>query len=107
MMAALMYFLKSTYCQGKLLAFGTAQNRHRISSMRIAVAGGTGTAGRHVVAVARERGHDVVTLSRSEGVDLVNGRRLSQALEGADVVIDVSGIQTVSTKKAVDFFTNA
>jgi uncharacterized protein YbjT (DUF2867 family) len=75
--------------------------------MRIAVAGGTGTAGRHVVAVASEHGHDVVSLSRSEGMDLVNGRGLSQALEGADAVIDVSGIQTASTKKAVDFFTNA
>ena len=75
--------------------------------MRIAVAGGTGIAGRHVVAVARERGHDVVSLSRSEGVDLVNGRGLVQALQGVDTVIDVSGLQTISTKKAVDFFTNA
>jgi uncharacterized protein YbjT (DUF2867 family) len=75
--------------------------------MRIAVAGGTGTVGRHVVAVARERGHDVVGISRAEGVDLVNGRGLYQALQGAETVIDVSGIQTVSTKKAVDFFTNA
>lgn len=75
--------------------------------MRIAVAGGTGIAGRHVVAVARERGHDVVSLSRSEGVDLVNGRGLTQALQGVDTVIDVSGLQTISTKKAVDFFTNA
>jgi uncharacterized protein YbjT (DUF2867 family) len=63
--------------------------------------------GRHVVAVARERGHDVVGISRAEGVDLVNGRGLNQALQGAETVIDVSGIQTVSTKKAVDFFTNA
>jgi uncharacterized protein YbjT (DUF2867 family) len=75
--------------------------------MRIAVAGGTGTVGRHVVAVARERGHDVVGISRAEGVDLVNGRGLYQALQGAETVIDVSGIQTVFTKKAVDFFTNA
>jgi uncharacterized protein YbjT (DUF2867 family) len=75
--------------------------------MRIAVAGGTGTVGRHVVAIARERGHDVVSLSRSEDVDLVNGRGLSQALQGVNTVIDVSGIQTISTKKAVDFFTNA
>jgi uncharacterized protein YbjT (DUF2867 family) len=75
--------------------------------MRIAVAGGTGTVGRHVVAVARERGHDVASLSRAEGVDLVSGRGLYQALEGVDTVIDVSGIRTVSTKKAVDFFTNA
>jgi uncharacterized protein YbjT (DUF2867 family) len=75
--------------------------------MRIAGAGGTGTVGRHVVAIARERGHDVVSLSRSEDVDLVNGRGLSQALQGVNTVIDVSGIQTISTKKAVDFFTNA
>ncbi|TNB70473.1 NAD-dependent epimerase/dehydratase family protein [Arthrobacter sp. BB-1] len=75
--------------------------------MRIAVAGGTGTVGRHVVAVAKERGHDVVSLSRAEGVDLVNGRGLARALAGMDTVIDVSGIQTTSTKQAVDFFTNA
>jgi uncharacterized protein YbjT (DUF2867 family) len=75
--------------------------------MRIAVAGGTGTVGRHVMAVASEHGHDMVSISRSEGVDLVNGRGLYQALEGVDTIIDVSGIQTVSTKKAVDFFTNA
>lgn len=75
--------------------------------MRIAVAGGTGTVGRHVMEVARERGHEAVSLSRAEGVDLVNGRGLSQALTGVEAVIDVSGIQTNSTKKAVDFFTNA
>lgn len=75
--------------------------------MRIAVAGGTGTVGRHVVEIARERGHEAISLSRSEGVDLVNGRGLDQALQGAETVIDVSGIQTMSTKKAVDFYTNA
>ena len=75
--------------------------------MRIAVAGGTGTVGRHVVAIARERGHHVVSLSRVEGVDLVTGRGLDQALQDVETVIDTAGIQTVSTKKAVDFFTNA
>ena len=75
--------------------------------MRIAVAGGTGTVGRHVVAIARERGHHGVSLSRTEGVDLVNGRGLDQALQNVDTVIDVAGIQVISTKKAVDFFTNA
>ena len=75
--------------------------------MRIAVAGGTGTVGRYVVVAARERGHDVVSLSRTEGVDLVSGRGLDEALQNVETVIDVAGIQTVSTKKAVDFFTNA
>lgn len=75
--------------------------------MYIAVAGGTGTVGRHVVAVARERGHRVVSLSREEGVDLVTGRGLDEALRGVETVIDVSGPRTMSTKKAVDFFTNS
>jgi len=75
--------------------------------MRIAVAGGTGTVGRHVVAIAMERAHHVVSLSRAEGVDLVSGRGLDQALQNVETVIDVSGIQTLSTNKAVRYFTNA
>lgn len=75
--------------------------------MKIAVAGGTGTVGRHIVAIARERGHHVASLSRTQGVELTSGRSLDQALQNVETVIDVAGIQTVSTKKAVDYFTNA
>lgn len=46
-------------------------------------------------------------MSRSEGVDLVTGRGLDQALKGVDTVIAVAGIQKMSTKKNVDFFTAA
>jgi uncharacterized protein YbjT (DUF2867 family) len=74
--------------------------------MRIAVAGGTGVVGRYVVRLARERGHEVVSLSRAEGVDLTTGRGLDEALQGVETVIDVAGINTTATKKAVDFFTN-
>ncbi|MBT2534295.1 NAD(P)H-binding protein [Arthrobacter sp. ISL-48] len=75
--------------------------------MNIAVAGGTGTVGRHVVSIARERGHRVVSLSRSEGVDLVSGRGLPEALNGIDTVVDVASIPTLARKAAVDFFTAA
>jgi uncharacterized protein YbjT (DUF2867 family) len=75
--------------------------------MNIAVAGGTGTVGRHVVSIARARGHHVVSLSRADGVDLVTGRGLDEALRGVETVIDVSGPRAVSTKKAVDYFTNS
>ena len=44
--------------------------------MRIAVAGGTGAVGHHVVEVATQRGHEVVVLTRSEGVDLTTGSGL-------------------------------
>ena len=47
--------------------------------MRIAVAGGTGTVGRHVVAHAQKAGHAVVVLSRSHGVDVRSGERLVDA----------------------------
>ena len=73
--------------------------------MNIAVAGGTGKVGQHVVGIARERGHSVTSLSRSEGVDLVTGHGLDSALHSVDTVIDVASIQTLSAKASVDFFT--
>ncbi|WP_261166160.1 SDR family oxidoreductase [Microbacterium sp. Marseille-Q6965] len=73
--------------------------------MRIAIAGGTGTVGRHVVAAAERRGHDVVVLSRANGVDVAAGTRLGAALAGAEVVVDVLNTTTLSTRKAVSFFT--
>ncbi|MEV0890002.1 SDR family oxidoreductase [Promicromonospora sp. MEB111] len=75
--------------------------------MRIAVAGGTGTVGRHVVAAARERGHDAVVLSRSDGVDVTTGRGLTAALHGVDVVIDVTNTTTFFASTARKFFETA
>lgn len=72
--------------------------------MKLAVAGGTGTVGVHVVEVARERGHEVVVLSRSAGVDLVSGSGLPDALSGVDAVIDVASTQTISAKESTAFF---
>ena len=56
----------------------------------IAVIGATGTAGSRVVARLQARGVAVVEISRAHGVDLISGQGLLRALEGADVVIDVS-----------------
>jgi uncharacterized protein YbjT (DUF2867 family) len=72
--------------------------------MKIAVAGATGAVGHHVVDVARERGHDVVPLSRSSGVDLTVGDGLAEALEDVDVVIDVSSTSTQSGTRSRRFF---
>lgn len=72
--------------------------------MRIAVAGGTGWLGKLVVVAAGRAGHDVVVMSRAEGVDLTTGKGLDEALRGVDVVIDVSNISTVSQAKATAFF---
>ena len=75
--------------------------------MRIAVAGGTGVVGRHVVEAVGAAGHDAVVLSRSHGVDLVTARGLDTALEGADTVIDVASIETLKAGAAIEFFTAA
>lgn len=70
----------------------------------IAVAGGTGVLGRHVVEVARQRGHEVFTLGREDGVDLVAGTGLNGALDEVGAVIDVTSVQTQSAKRAKEFF---
>ena len=72
--------------------------------MRIAVAGGTGVVGSHVVEVARTRGHEVVVLARAEGVDLTTGAGLRERLEGVEAVIDVTSTRSQSRKKAEAFF---
>ncbi|MET0295879.1 MAG: SDR family oxidoreductase [Microbacterium sp.] len=72
--------------------------------MKIAVAGGTGQVGSHVVDIARERGHDVVVLTRGDGVDVVTGEGLDAALANVDTVIDVASVTTLKTEEAVAFF---
>ena len=72
--------------------------------MKFVVAGGTGTVGKHVVAVARERGHEAAPVARSTGVDLTTGDGLDDVLAGADVVIDVTSVSTTKAAASVAFF---
>jgi uncharacterized protein YbjT (DUF2867 family) len=74
---------------------------------RIAVAGATGRVGRHVVDVLAARGHDVVPMSRSHGVDVVTGEGLAAAVDGADCVIDAAGGSSPDGGEATRFFTAA
>lgn len=79
-------------------------DHHPSPPLSIAVAGGTGTVGRHVVAVARQRGHAVVVLSRRHGTDLVAGAGLDDAVRGVDVVIDVTSKPTRDSDESRAFF---
>ena len=63
--------------------------------------------GRHVVELLEERGHDVVGISRSLGVDVVTGERLTEALCGVDTVIDAATWPTPEQQPATAFFTTA
>lgn len=73
--------------------------------MRIAVAGGTGIVGRHVVDVAQALGHQPVVLSRSTGVDLHDESKVRAALVGVDAIVDVSNLVALSGDKSAKFFT--
>jgi uncharacterized protein len=64
--------------------------------MRVAVTGATGLIGHRVVAVLRERGDDVVTLSRSPGLgavvwDPLTGPAPAEVLAGCDAVVHLAG----------------
>jgi uncharacterized protein YbjT (DUF2867 family) len=73
--------------------------------MRIAVAGATGRAGTNVVDVLHERGHEVVAMSRSTGVDVTTGAGLDKALEGVEAIIDVATTPSPDGEEATRFFT--
>lgn len=73
------------------------------NTLHIAVAGGTGTLGRHVVEELRARGHNVRVLSRSSAeypVDLCTGEGLEAALAGCDVVVDAANSTSPRTMRA-------
>jgi uncharacterized protein YbjT (DUF2867 family) len=75
--------------------------------MRIAVVGATGRVGRHIVEVLRDRGHDVVPISRSLGVDVITGEGLDAALAGVDHIVDAASGPSSDEREATEFFTTA
>lgn len=75
--------------------------------VRIAVVGGTGTVGRHVVDVVRAAGREPVVLARSTGVDLLTGAGLDGALRDVDAVVDVTNFPLQRRRAAVEAFSSA
>jgi uncharacterized protein YbjT (DUF2867 family) len=73
----------------------------------IAVAGATGRAGRHVVDILTGEGHNVVAISRSNGVDIVTGEGLTEALVGVESIIDVATGESPDQAAAEEFFAAA
>jgi uncharacterized protein YbjT (DUF2867 family) len=72
---------------------------------RIAVTGATGRVGSHLVEILEQRGHDVVPIARSKGVDVVTGEGLEEALAGAETIIDAATGPSPDQKEATEFFT--
>ena len=72
--------------------------------MRIVVIGGTGLIGSKLVARLREAGHDALAASPRSGVDTVTGEGLTEALEDARVVVDVSNAPDQGDEEVLAFF---
>jgi NAD dependent epimerase/dehydratase family len=68
--------------------------------MKVAVVGGTGLVGRHVVRALDGSGHEVVVVSRAAGVDVLTGDGLTAALDGCETVVDVLNLPAQSAVEA-------
>src|ERR687891_1644091 len=72
--------------------------------MKIVVIGGSGLIGSKLVEKLREDGHDPLAASPDSGVDTLTGEELAEALEGAEVVVDVSNALVWDDAAVLDFF---
>jgi uncharacterized protein YbjT (DUF2867 family) len=72
--------------------------------MKIVVVGGTGLIGSKLVERLDEAGYDAVPASPDTGVDTYTGKGLEQALDGAQVVVDVSNAPVWDDAAVLDFF---
>ena len=71
--------------------------------MKIVVLGGTGLIGSRVVRLLKERNLEVLATSATT-VDLLTGRGLSQALLGAQVVVDLTNSPSFEDSAVMNFF---
>jgi uncharacterized protein YbjT (DUF2867 family) len=72
--------------------------------MKIVVIGGSGLIGTNLVNRLRDKGHEVVAASPNSGVNTITGEGLTEALAGAQVVVDVANSPSFEDKAVLDFF---
>jgi uncharacterized protein YbjT (DUF2867 family) len=72
--------------------------------MKIVVIGGTGLIGSKLVEKLRADGHDPLAAAPNTGVNTLTGEGLSEALKGAQVVVDVANAPAWGDAEVLDFF---
>lgn len=72
--------------------------------MKFVVMGGSGLIGSKVVRNLQESGHEVIAASPSSGVNALTGEGLSEALTGAQVVVDVTNSPSFEDRAVMEFF---
>ena len=76
-------------------------------TQRIAVTGATGRVGAPLAEILEQRGHDVVPISRSHGVDVISGDGLDAALAGVETIVDTATGPSPDQAAATEFFTTS
>jgi len=72
--------------------------------VKIVILGGTGLIGSKVAQRLTAQGHEVVAASPNTGVNTLTGEGVAEALEGAQVVIDVSNSPSFAPDDVLAFF---
>lgn len=72
--------------------------------MKIVVIGGSGLIGSKLVKNLRERGHEVLAAAPSTGVNSITREGLAQAMDGAEIVVDVANAPVWEDQAVLEFF---
>jgi len=72
--------------------------------MKIVIIGGSGLIGSKLAVILRQLGHEVNAASPASGVNTITGEGLVEALNGVQVVVDVSNSPSFEDKAVMDFF---
>jgi uncharacterized protein YbjT (DUF2867 family) len=75
--------------------------------MKILVIGGSGLIGSKVVSNLRQLGYDVLVGSPSNGINILTGEGLDDAVKGTQIVIDLSNSPSFEDQAVLDFFETA
>jgi len=75
--------------------------------MKIVVIGGTGLVGSKVVSNLSRKGHEVIAAAPNTGVNTITGEGLTEALAGAQIVIDVANSPSFADEAVLNFFQTA
>ena len=72
--------------------------------MKMVILGGTGLVGRKLVNQLHKGGYEVIAASPSKGVNTITGEGLHEALNGAQVVVDVTNAPSWEDNAVLEFF---
>ncbi|WP_027211876.1 SDR family oxidoreductase [Burkholderia sp. WSM2232] len=72
--------------------------------MKIVIIGGTGLIGSKTLTILRNAGHEALAASPRNGINTLTGEGLKEALNGAQVVIDLANSPSFEDKAVLDFF---